>query len=727
MPYSGRAVTAMTAMVAALSMLSAALSSPAGGFEPVTDEMLADPDPSDWLMWRRTLDAWGFSPLDQINADNVADLRMIWTRPLAEGSQEGTPLVYEGVMYFPHPGDVIQAIDARSGEVIWEYRRELPDDLGDYLPVYENNRNIAIYGNLIIANGADDYIYALNAETGELAWETKILDYWQGAKQSSGPIIASGLAITGRSCEPEGGPDACVVTAHDALTGREAWRTSLIARGDDPNTGSWGDVPEEERIHVGAWMIASYDAELNLIYMGTSVTAPAPKFMLGGNDKAHLYHNSTLAIDADSGEIVWHYQHMVDHWDLDHPFERMLVDTRVAPDPEEVAWINPDIDPERSYRVLTGVPGKTGIIYTLDRETGEFLWARPTIEQNVIDSIDGPTGKATLNPGVVFEEIGDSAQVCPSPSGGKNYMAGTYSPLTDTMFLPSQNTCATITAVEPDPEGSVYGIASRQYITPGMDNLGNIHAVNATTGKTVWTHEQRPGMQSLLSTGGGLLFMGDSHGRFRALDQRDGNTLWEMNLGSSVTGYPATFEVDGHQYLAVSTGRWLNDVYTPELVHGTQNSLYVFALPEAGIGHPGPRKDPVNPRGGVLNSMDPAGGGSLPEPTRSAAEGVYTQNQADQGRTVYQARCAQCHGNNHEGAPGSPPVAGGTFQANWHDETLGIFYAYLKDTMPTGDAGSLSDDDYLALIAYLLQVNGYPAGESALTGREDILNDIAID
>jgi alcohol dehydrogenase (cytochrome c) len=139
-------------------------------------------------------------------------------------------------------------------------------------------------------------------------------------------------------------------------------------------------------------MVPSYDPELNLIYIGTSVTIPAPKFILGGNDKGHLYHNSTLALDADTGKIVWHYQHVVDHWDHDHPFERMLVETAIAPDPKEVAWINPKIKPGERRKVVTGIPGKTGIVYTLDRETGEFLWARPTIMQNVVKSIDGATG-----------------------------------------------------------------------------------------------------------------------------------------------------------------------------------------------------------------------------------------------------------------------------------------------------------------------------------------------
>jgi outer membrane protein assembly factor BamB len=197
-------------------------------FTPVTDAMLANPDPADWPMWRRTLDNWGYSPLDEIGRRNVAQLRMVWTRPLNNGDQEGTPLVYDGIMYFPNPFDVTQAFNAATGEFIWEYRRSVPEDVGEYFPAPGTNRNLAIYDNVILDNGADGWAYALDARTGTLVWETHILDYRMGAKNSSGPIVADGKVVSGRSCEPEGGPEACVVTAFDAKTGRELWRTRTI-------------------------------------------------------------------------------------------------------------------------------------------------------------------------------------------------------------------------------------------------------------------------------------------------------------------------------------------------------------------------------------------------------------------------------------------------------------------------------------------------------------------
>jgi alcohol dehydrogenase (cytochrome c) len=711
---------AMGAALASLALTQALAQSVP--FEPVTDAMIQHPDPKDWLSWRRTLDSWGYSPLDEITRENVGGLRMVWSRPLPDGHQEGTPLVHNGVLYFPGPSDNVQAIDAKSGEVLWQHRRELPRDVGEYLTIPDTNRNLAIYGNLIIARGSDDYIYALNAETGALAWETKIMDYRHGAKQSSGPIIADGLAITGRSCEPEGGPDACVITAHDAMTGREVWRTSIIARGDDPNDASWGGLPLERRQQVGAWMIASYDPELKLIYMGTSVTAPAPKLSLAGNEHDYLYHNSTLALDVKTGRIVWHYQHLVDHWDLDHPFPRMLIDEEVAPDPSQVTWINPNIKTGARYRVLTGVPGKTGVVYTLDRSTGAFLWARPTIPQNVVQSIDGRTGRVTVNPATVFTEYGKPALVCPAAAGGAGYQAGAYSPLTRTMYLPAQQTCSQVSAVPATATGpGVYGMSARPFIAPEAgDKLGVINAINAVTGRAEWRFQQRAGMQALMTTGGGLLFAGDSHGRFRALDQADGKLLWEVNLGSAVTGYPATFEVDGHQYVAVSTGFWLADNFTPELIHGRQNTLYVFALPEAGIGHRGPVKPPVN-RPGEVAAGDPV---LRPATARKAGDGVFSAAQAAAGRAVYARSCAACHGARFEPAPGTPPLQGAAFLANWRGRTLGELHAKVR-TMPPGAAGSLPARDYLAVLAYLLEANGFPAGQP-LPGEEAALGGIAL-
>ena len=563
----------------------AAQSSTDTEFVPVTDAMLQDPADGDWLMWRRTLDGWGYSPLDQIDRENVGELRMVWTRALAPGAQQGTPIAYGGTLYMPNPNDVIQAIDAVTGDLKWEYRRDIPDDVNDYLGgLISVNRNIAIYDDMIIDTANDDYAFALNATTGELVWETQLFDYTQNpARHSAGPIVANGKVISGRSCRPRRGPEACVIMAHDAETGEELWRRRLIPAPGEPGDETWGGVPYEERAHVGSWMVPSFDPELNLIYVGTSVTSPAPKFMLGGVNNKHLYHNSTLALDADTGEIVWYYQHLNDSWDLDHPFERLLVDTAVAPDASEVTWINPRIQPGETRRVVTGVPGKTGVVYTLDRETGEFLWARSTVTQNVISDIDGATGAVTENPELVFSALGQEVLACPTWNGGKDWEAGAYSPLTNTMYMPLRNACARMLATTAAGT-SHYALAVRNQIAPGTDQVGTVHAISAETGETVWLHEQRAATMSLVTTGGGLVFGGDVNGRFKAWDQETGEVLWEINLGSAVTSFPISYAVDGRQYIAVGTGTAstasMFSRLTPEIRPSAGNNLFVFALPE---------------------------------------------------------------------------------------------------------------------------------------------------
>ena len=238
--------------------------------------------------------------------------------------------------------------------------------------------------------------------------------------------------------------------------------------------------------------------------------------------------------------------------------------------------------------MITGIPGKTALVYSIDRETGEFLWARPTVYQNVIQSIDGETGRATENPEVVFHALEEERLICPNMHGGKDWEAGAYSPETNTLYYPLRNMCMpTLTTTDPSASHTIYALSVRHELAPGTENLGTVYAISAETGKTVWLHEQRASTTSLVATGGGLLFGGDTNGRFKAYSQETGEVLWEVNLGSPVTGYPITYAVDGTQYVAVSTGISATTSsflrLTPELKPSFANNLFVFALQ-----YPGP-------------------------------------------------------------------------------------------------------------------------------------------
>jgi alcohol dehydrogenase (cytochrome c) len=243
------------------------------------------------------------------------------------------------------------------------------------------------------------------------------------------------------------------------------------------------------------------------------------------------------------------------------------------------------VRPGERRKVITGIPGQPGLVYTLDRETGEFLWARETVMQNVVEDINTESGAATVNPDVEFTATGQERFVCPSSSGGKNYPAGTYSPLTGLMYYPLANTCMTAKSTGPDhPPLAVYALDTKIVAAPDAKNIGTIQAISVQTGDTEWELDQRAAVLSLMSTAGGLLFGGDVNGRFRAYDQRTGEVLWEVNLGAAVNGYPITYSVGGRQYVAVSTGgsglAYGLARLSPELRPGIGNRLYVFALPE---------------------------------------------------------------------------------------------------------------------------------------------------
>ena len=556
-------------------------------FKPVTRAMLEDPPDGDWLMFRRTYDGWAHSPLDQVNRDNVGELRLAWSRAMEPGGQYTTPLVHAGIMYVQHPGDVIQALDATSGRLIWEYRRQREDDSRS-----RNRRNLAIYEHRLFHLTDDQHLIALDARNGALLWETEEPAGDAGIGHVGGPMVAAGVVVSGRSCSARGGPDSCYLAGHDPETGRQLWHRRTIPKPGEPGDDSWGDLPDERRWHVGTWgNVPSYDPELGLLYWGTSVPQPSLEQLRGTRGRDVLYSNSTLATDPANGDLVWYYQHLPrDNWDLDHVFERYLIDVAVAPDPAEVPWISHRIKPGELRRVVTGIPGKTGIVYTLDRKTGEFLWARETLHQNVITSIDG-SGEVHINEDMVvgpFEEI----LVCPSLGGGKNWPAGTYSPLTGLMYQPQQNLCHlqtgyTETPTAEDGYATSWLVVEDPTVTGDPYPVGRIDAIDVSTGRQAWRHEQRAAvLGTAVSTAGGLLFVGDIDRRFMAFDDRTGELLWQTIVSAPVSGSAVSYAVGGRQYIAVAVGggtaspeRRALSIHTELKPPRDSPALFVFALP----------------------------------------------------------------------------------------------------------------------------------------------------
>ena len=539
-------------------------------FEPVTEDMLLRPRPENWISFRNGYGLWGYSPLYQIDTANVGELRLVWSRAMREGYQEVEPIVYNGVMFLSHVEDMVEALDAATGDLLWAYRRALPDNVTAVTGTRGRYRNISIYGDKVFLATNDAFLVALDARTGAVVWESKRADYREfQVAQTNGPLVVNGKLLTGSRCNPQSPlAGGCFITANDIETGTEIWRVNTAATPDQPGGDTWGGIPLSARRAASPWMVGSYDPEQNLVFWGTGPAWPLAEELQGIYDADLLYTNSTLALDPDSGEMAWYFQHLPrDSWDLDHAFERMIVRTEVSPDPAVVPWINPNVRAGQTRKVLTGIPGKTGVVWTLDAETGEFLWARPTIFQNVMTGMDVETGRVSI----ADENMTPS---CPHLFGGKNQPSGAYSPHTNAIYVPMNQTCRGARRMEHVPGAD-----------PDTAPVGRFEAISAATGRTLWTHRQRaPFYGSALTTGGGLVFLGDLVRRFRAHDAESGDILWETILNGPVGGRPMTYSTGGRQYLAIGSGGLSMGIYilplTPELTTPTgSNTLFVFALP----------------------------------------------------------------------------------------------------------------------------------------------------
>tara|TARA_B100002003_G_scaffold251942_2_gene299188 strand:- start:97 stop:1851 length:1755 start_codon:yes stop_codon:yes gene_type:complete len=572
-----------TFSIAATAFMSMAIAqSPLDNYTPVSLAELQEPPENDWLMWRRTSNHWGYSPLDQINKSNVDSLRLAWAWTMEPGLQETTPLVHDGVMFLPQACDFIEAVDATDGTLLWEYRRPTVDHVA---PLSCANRNATLYKDQLIIATRDAFLVSLNARTGEVTWERRIGDWTIGQHYSGGPQVFNGKIIAGMSgCYYIN--TGCWITAHDADTGEELWRTNTVPKIGEPGGETWGNVPNELRRGGSAWMPASFDAELNLIYMGIAVPIPWGSIQRDTRGGDVLYTNSTLALNADTGAIEWYFQHIPGgNWDQDHPFERIVVETEVTPNADAVSWMNPNIASSARRKVITGIPGKPGIVWTLDAATGEFLWARETNYQNVIVGVDIEGRKGITNPEIDITEIAQEKLVCPTTRGGISWNSVGYSPQTNALYTPTNNLCMIFALRPVEPTVGLHHQSARNRVIPTPDGDGQVGlftAVDVATGEALWTYRQRAGVVgSVLTTGGGLVFVSDDARRFRAFDANSGEILWEQILNSSAGGFPVTYSVDGVQYIAIAAGGGISyRNLTREIrQRAGGNMLFVFRLP----------------------------------------------------------------------------------------------------------------------------------------------------
>jgi alcohol dehydrogenase (cytochrome c) len=555
-------------------------------FRPVTEAMLRNPAPGDWLNWRRTDNAWGFSPLDQINRQNVQQLQLAWSWAMDDsGAQESAPLVYDGVMYLPNPRGIIQALDAATGDLIWEYRPEALSQRpntgggggGDEGRGIQ--RNIAIYGDRVFGTTNDAHIVAVDARTGKLVWDTKVADSKLGYAYTSGPIVVRGKVIAGITGCTRYKEDVCFISGHEAATGRELWRTSTIARPGEPGGDTWGDLPLRFRAGGDAWIPGSYDPETNLVYWATAQAKPWAR-VARGTDGDALYTNSTLALDPDTGKMKWYYQHLPgETQDMDEVFENILI----------------DVGGRKSLFKM----GKLGILWQLDRTSGAFIHATDIGYQNIVQ-VNPENGKVTYRQGKI-PQLGVEVDQCPSTAGFKSWRAMAFSPQTNVLYIPLNLNCekATFGPVEKVVGGGGVGpVRRRDYKHPeSKGNLGEFMALDVKSGRTLWTHRTpSPSNTAALPTAGGVVFGGDWDRHVYAYDAATGKILWQARLPTSAQGFPITYLAKGKQYVAVPAGigggSWstlLPTELAPEIRRpNSGNTMLVFALPDGSI----PKKEP---------------------------------------------------------------------------------------------------------------------------------------
>jgi alcohol dehydrogenase (cytochrome c) len=521
-------------------------------------------EPQNWLTYYGAYDGQRYSPLDQINTENVRRLRPAWVFQAGSSgmhagpstySFEAAPIVVDGVMYVSGWDGWVWCLDARTGQELWRYKHAIPYDTS--LCCGNVNRGVAVSKGKVFVVTLNAHVLALDAETGKLVWDSTYGDVRAGESATVAPLVVKDLVIVGSSGGEFG------VRGHlDAFeldTGRRVWRTYTVPKPGEPGSETWPAEGEAwARGGGNCWVTGTYDPELNLMYWGTG--NPAPDFDGGVREGDNLYTDSVIAVDPDNGQIRWHYQYNPhDLWDYDSTMENILFDVH--------------------RRKLLAHFDKNGYFFVLDRTNGELVRVAPFVDRITWGEIDA-NGKVT--PKVYPEKEGEPVKFWPGPAGGKEWTHAAYSPRTQLFYAPVQDVGAEVTLRHREFKESIpYWGAS--VVVDSADMYGSVSAFDPLTGKEVWRwRNEVPMCASVLATGGDLVFAGEPTGEFNALNARTGELLWQFQTGSGHHSSPTTYRVDGRQYVVVPVGwgAWVEG-FLPSMLgapHG--DALFAFALQE---------------------------------------------------------------------------------------------------------------------------------------------------
>jgi len=535
-------------------------------YTPVTEAMLSDPAPENWLSWRRGHNGQGFSPLTQITRENVGQLRLVWAQGLPTGETTNEPLVRDGVLYIFGYGDRVMAFDAADGTMLWQYQHQLPEGVNP-----TSKKTLALYGDKLFAATSDLHLVALDARTGELAWDAAITDR-PGFRNPGGPLAADGVVMQGLTTQEGGG---ALIAAYDAETGEHLWTFDTVAKPGAPGGDTWNGLPAEERRGGSVWTSGTYDAASGLALWGVAQsydTGPLRDRRPGENNDA-LFTNATLAFVPRTGELKWYFQHMKnDQYDLDWVFDRVIGTIEHSGRERRV--------------VITG--GKEGLFDVLDVESGKYLDTVDMGLQDFITAIDPETGDKTVNPALIPGRDKGPVFVCPHSGGGRNWSPTAFNPASRDLFVNARDVCMELIPAE----GGFLTSGVQILYAPPPDSDGNygvLQALDMEGGAVRWEVRRRATFNmGILATASDLLFTGAMDRQFIAYDQADGRELWRSAVPGVPNGSPITYSVDGRQYVAIVTGAGnplafgLPGPFTPEIPLPPYNNsaLYVFALPE---------------------------------------------------------------------------------------------------------------------------------------------------
>ncbi len=541
------------------------LARPLDHYTNVTDAMLRTTPDGDWLTWRRTPDDQGHSPLKQLNTSNIGRLGVKWAWALPSGPNEAPPLVHDGVLFVHGFGDTVQALNAETGDLLWEYSPTLPRDVQ---PMWR--KSIAIYGDKVLTTTSNMHVVALDVKTGEVVWDVAIVDASKGFTLAGGPIVAKGNVIVGTGGRVPGGN---YIVALDVQTGKEAWRFSTVQRPGSAHD-TWNDLPLEKRTGGAVWTPGSFDPLSGLVYFGPSPTYDtlplvAPRAAPGSNDA--LYTDTTVALDARTGTMAWNFQHVAnDQWDMDWAFERIIVNLPGKSDSDRLAI----------------TIGKPAIIEAMDAHTGQYRFSIDVGLQDLISAIDPVTGAKTIDrsrtPGKVPQRL------CPHSNGAKSWLPSSYDAGKKYLFLPLNETCMDYDPIVPGGSSLMstnVGMTMRP--RPDSDGrYGRLEAVDLVTRKPVWISRRRAfSTTGVMSTDGGLVFAGYLDRNLVAFDSSNGKELWTVRLNDVPNANPISYEVHGKQYIAITVGNGgpipgLFAGLAPEIKNPTNRTaaLWVFSL-----------------------------------------------------------------------------------------------------------------------------------------------------